>query len=143
MYTLVAEHQQLVRAVLANTTPAYGVTYPFENIPDIATGNIEVYGIECYTAAQIAVTPEGQAVVPSADSVNLSFTLVTTDNNYKQVENQPYYNGIRSLNGGFIIPLNNIRIDLTKCYITVLAAGTLAVNQSALFNLYYRYVNKK
>jgi hypothetical protein len=139
MNNLIADHSQLVEAQIIST-PGYGATFVFQDIPNIAKGNIELYGIEAYSADQMAFAPSGLEVIDASDVPNISYTLVTTDSNYKQVENQPYYNAIRSLNGGFIVLLNNMKIDLTKCYITILDAGGLQVNQTCVFNLYYNLI---
>lgn len=143
MNNLIIKNSQLVQAVIISSAPAYGQTYYFEDIPNISKGNIALYGIEAYSASQMAVSPTGNTVVSAANSLNLSVTLVTTENNFKQIENQPYYNFIRSNNAGFVVLLNAIRIDLTKCFITINAAGTLAQNQVALFNLYYSLIPGK
>ncbi len=138
MNNLIIKNSQLVQAVITSAAPAYGQTCYFEDIPNISKGNVALYGLEAYTAAQMAVSPSGNAVIAAADAINIGVTLVTTDSNFKQVENQPYYNFIRSNNAGFVVLLNDIKIDLTKCFITINASGTLAQNQVVLFNLYYR-----
>lgn len=137
MNNLIIKNSQLVQAVVTNATPAYGQTYFFQDIPNISKGNIALYGIEAYSATQMATSPTGNTVISQANCIGLSVSLVTTKNNFKQIEDQPYYNFIRSVNSGFVVLLNAIRIDLTKCYITILNAGTIAQNQVALFNLYY------
>lgn len=139
MNNLVADHSQLVEAVIAGT-PAYGATFKFQDIPNISKKNIELYGLEAYSADQMSKSPSNLDVISAGDVPLISVTLVTTENNYKQIENQPYYNFIRSNNGGFIVLLNNMRINLDKCYITLLGAGGLAQDQTCLFNLYYNLI---
>lgn len=141
MDNLIIQNSQLVQAVINSSAPAYGQTYYFEDIPNISTGNIKLWGIEAYTDTQAAKSPDGLTVIANADAKNLAVTLVTTQDNFKQVENQPYYNFIRSNNGGLMVSLAGIQVQLTKCYIRLLGAGTLAQDQTALFNLYYTTIN--
>lgn len=139
MNNLIVDHSQLVEAIIP-ASPGFGTTAQFQDIPNISKNNIELYALECYSADQIAKTQNGLDVIAAADVSNIIFTLVTSDNNYKQIENVPYYNYIRSNNGGFVVLLNNIKIDLTKCFITIVNAGTLAEDQACLFNLYYNLI---
>ena len=139
MNNLIVDHSQLVQAIIP-ANPGYGTTANFQDIPNISKNNIELYALECYSAEQIAVTQDGLDVIAAADVPNIIFTLVTSEKNYKQVENVPYYNYIRSNNGGFVVLLNNIKIDLTKCFITIVNAGSLVENQACLFNLYYNLI---
>ena len=52
----------------------------------------------------------------------------------------PYYNLIRSNNGGFVILLEPKIINLTDCYVQINNALGLADGDKAVFNFYYDFV---
>jgi hypothetical protein len=60
-----------------------------------------------------------------------------TKGNVQTIKEMPVVNAIRSLNNGFILPLDNLEVTLDKCFITLNAATNLTLNQVVLFNFYY------
>ena len=52
----------------------------------------------------------------------------------------PYYNLIRSVNGGFVILLEPKIINLTDCYVQINNVLSLADGDEAVFNFYYDVV---
>lgn len=135
MNNLIVGKSQLVEAPILGT-PGLGLEVNFADIPNISKGNIKLYGIEAFTADQMSVSPSGLTVIASADAALIGVTLVTMKDE-KIMENQAYYNLIRSNNGGFIMLLNNYQINLTKCYMTLNGAGGMSTDETGLFMLYY------
>jgi len=135
MESLIIKNSQLVTATFTGT-PTVGRNYKFDDIPNLSRNNIVLYGIEAFTAAQLAKTSLGQTVIADADKVNLIVTLKDT-NNVEFVYQIPYSDLIRSANGGFVAMLEPKIINLTECYVQLVAAGTVAASQVALFNFYY------
>lgn len=138
MNNLIMNRAQLVEIPIL-ASPGFGAVAYFADVPEISKGNIKLYGIEVFNADLMSVAPSGLSVVAASDVPSLSITLVTKTNEKRQ-ENMPYYGLIRSNNGGFITLLDNIQIDLTKCYMGINAAGGLAVNQVGLAMLYYSFI---
>ena|SRR5690606_14272990 len=135
MNNLIIGKSQLVEAPII-PNPAFGLQAFFADIPNISKGNIKLYGIEAYSATQVATSPNGLTVIAAVDVPLLLVTLVTVKNE-KIMEDTPYFDLIRANNGGFITLLNNYQIDLTKCYVKLQGGGTMSQNDTMLFNLYY------
>ncbi len=135
MQEVIITKSQLVSAKITGT-PAALQTYQFLPNAELSSKRIALYGIEAYTAAQLTTDQDGNTVIPADGAPSLTFTLVTGGN--KQViKDMPVVNAIRSSNNGFILPLNNLEVNLEKCFITLNAATNLTVNQVVLFNFYY------
>ena len=140
MNNLIIKRSQICEAQI-NGTPAVGKKYNFLEIPNISRNNIILYGIEAFTAAQLAKTPNNNVVIPSADQVGVVVTL--RDNSKREFVYQiPYYDLIRANNGGFIVMVKPRIINLTDCYIQIVQVGGITASMVAAFNLYYSIVGE-
>lgn len=135
MNNLIIKKSQIVEAQFT-TGIVLNNKYNFTEIPNLSANNLIIYGIECYTATQLAKTPTGNTCIAAADAINV---IVTFRNTKKEefVYQMPVYSLIRANNGGFVTMFKPQLVNLTDCYVQVVAAGTLATNQSVAFNLYY------
>jgi len=140
MNNLIIKRSQLVEAQIVGT-PAAGKKYQFTDVPNISRNNIIIYGFEVFTAAQLAVTPNNNTVIPSTVSDQLVITLV--DNENREIIYQlPYYTAIRSLNGGFVLMVKPFILNLTRSYVQITSATGISENQVASVNLYYSIIGE-
>ena len=138
MNNIIIKHSQLVTASIVGT-PTVNRRYKFNDIPNLSRNNIILYGIEAYSASQLSNTSDGSDVVSAADALGLTVTL--KDNNQNEfIYQMPYYNLIRSVNGGFVILLEPKIINLTDCYVQINNVLSLADGYEAVFNFYYDFV---
>jgi hypothetical protein len=137
---LVIKRSQLVEAQITGTA-AVGKRYQFTEVPNISRNNIIIYGFECFTAAQLAVTPNNNTVIASTVSDQLCVTLVDNDNQ-ERIYQLPYYTGIRSLNYGFVFRVKPFVMNLTRSYIQITNASGISANEVACLNLYYSIVGE-
>ena len=135
MQEVIIKKSQLVSAQITGT-PAALQKYLFLPNAELSSKKIALYGIEAYTAAQLTTDQSSNAVIPANGAPSITFTLVT-DGNKETIKDMPVVNAIRSSNNGFILPLDNLRVNLEKCYIILNAATNLTANQVVLFNFYY------
>jgi len=135
MQEVIIKKSQLVSAQITGT-PAALQKYQFLPNAELSSKKIALYGIEAYTAAQLTTDNSSNAVIPANGAPSLTFTLVT-EGNKETIKDMPVVNAIRSSNNGFILPLDNLRVNLEKCYIILNAATNLTANQVVLFNFYY------
>jgi len=138
MNNIIIKQSQLVTATFEGT-PTVNRRYKFDDIPNLSRNNIILYGIEAYSAAQLSNTSDGSDVVSAADSLGITVTLKDNQNN-EFIYQMPYYNLIRSNNGGFVILLEPKIINLTDCYVQINNVGALANGDKAIFNFYYDFV---
>jgi|GEM_PF-858256 hypothetical protein len=140
MNNIIIKRSQIVECQFTGT-PATNKRYPFLTIPNLSRNNIILYGIEALTADQLAVTPNSNTVIASSNAVNVVVTL--RDNNKDEFLYQyPIYNLIRANVGGFFTLIKPRIINLTDCVCQLVAAGTIATNQVAAFNLIYSIVGE-
>lgn len=140
MNNLIIKRSQIVEAQFTGT-PAVGKKYNFLEIPNISRNNIILYGIEAFTDAELAVTPNNNVVIPNADEVGVVVTL--RDNSKREFVYQiPYFTLIRANNGGFIVMVKPRIINLTDCYVQITQVGGITSNMVAAFNLYYSIVGE-
>ncbi len=137
---LVIKRSQLVEAQITGTA-AVGKRYQFTEVPNISRNNIIIYGFECFTAAQLAVTPNNNTVIASTVSDQLCVTLVDNDNQ-ERIYQLPYYTGIRSLTYGFVFRVKPFVMNLTRSYIQITNASGISANEVACLNLYYSIVGE-
>lgn len=117
--------------------PAAGDKIFFKDYPNLTNRNgrkIIFTGVEAYYSDFLSTSPNGITVLGLADAAKLTVTLAvgSTERLYKM----PVTNLVTFLNGGFIRKLNNLEVTITKCYVTVNAAG-IAANRAICFNWYY------
>ena len=138
MNNIIIKNSQLVTATFEGT-PTVTRRYKFNDIPNLSRNNIVLYGIEAYSASQLTNTSDGQDVIAATDALNVTVTL--KDNNQNEfIYQMPYYNLIRSQNGGFVILLEPKIINLTDCYVQINNVGSIAAGDQAVFNFYYDFV---
>jgi hypothetical protein len=140
MEQIIVKRSQIVEFQI-NGTPAVGRKYNALEIPNISRNNITVYGVEVFSATQLATTPNNNTVVAAANIPYITLTLVD-NNNLEFIYQLPVYSLIRSLNGGFIIPIQPRIFNLTRSYIQLTGAGTLADGQVVAVNLYYDLIGE-
>jgi len=138
MNNIIVKNSQLVTATI-NGTPTINRRYKFDDIPNLSRNNIILYGIEAYSASQLVSTSDGSDVLAAADTIGVTVTLKDNQNN-EFIYQMPYYNLIRSNNGGFVILLEPKVINLTDCYIQINNALSIAEGDKAVFNFYYDFV---
>ncbi len=138
MNNIIIKQSQLVTATF-DGTPTVNRRYKFDDIPNLSRNNIILYGIEAYSAAQLTNTSDGSDVVAAADTLGLTVTLKDNQNN-EFIYQMPYYNLIRSNNGGFVILLEPKIINLTDCYVQINNVLGLADGDKVVFNFYYDFV---
>jgi hypothetical protein len=138
MNNIIVKQSQLVTATF-DGTPTVNRRYKFDDIPNLSRNNIILYGIEAYSAAQLVSTSDGSDVVAAADTLGVTVTLKDNQNNEFMYQ-MPYYNLIRSNNGGFVILLEPKIINLTDCYVQINNALGLADGDKEVFNVYYDFV---
>lgn len=138
MNNIIVKNSQLVTATFEGT-PTVSRRYKFNDIPNLSRNNIILYGIEAYSATQLTNTSDGQDVIAQADTLGVTVTL--KDNNQNEfIYQMPYYNLIRSVNGGFVILLEPKIINLTDCYVQINNVAGITTGDQAVFNFYYDFV---
>lgn len=140
MNNLIIKRSQLVEAQIVGT-PATARKYQFLDVPNLGQNNCLVYGLEVFSADQLATTPNNNTVIPAASIDNVTVSL--RDVNKREFLYQvPAFTLIRSLNGGFITMILPRVINLTDCYIQLTGTSGLAQNQVLAVNLYYSIVGE-
>lgn len=140
MNNLIIKRSQLVEAQIVGT-PATARKYQFLDVPNLGQNNCLVYGLEVFSADQLATTPNNNTVIPAASIDNVTVSL--RDVNKREFLYQvPAFTLVRSLNGGFITMIQPRVINLTDCYIQLTGTGGLAQNQVLAINLYYSIVGE-
>jgi hypothetical protein len=138
MNNIIIKQSQLVTATI-NGTPTINRRYKFNDIPNLSRNNIILYGIEAYSADQLTNTSDGSDILSAADTLGVTVTLKDNQNN-EFIYQMPYYNLIRSNNGGFVILLEPKIINLTDCYVQINNALGIVSGDVAVFNFYYDFV---
>jgi hypothetical protein len=106
----------------------------FQFIPQLKDAII--YGVEVFSASQMAISPNGSAVVTALGLTNLTVTFAVGDD--QDIFLQPIADLNPALVSGFIRMYNNKRFNLTKSFITMQGVANIAANQAVLFNFLYR-----
>ena len=140
MNNLVIKRSQIVEFQITGTPTTLRRYAPIV-IPNLARNNIILYGIECYTADQLALTPSGNTVIPTLTSDQVTLTLVDT-NKDQFIYNTPIYSLIRANVGGFVTIMKPRLINLQDCFISLTSAAGLATDQVVAFNFYYQLIGE-
>lgn len=111
-----------------------GSVINFPNTPQL--NDKWIYGIQTFTSSQMAASPNQRAVVTSANAAGLLVTLVVGED--EQVYKYPYLDFNSATVSGLIRILKERKLTIVKCYVTVVAAGTLATTDSMIFNFIYK-----
>ncbi len=136
MQSLIIKNSRLVSAKITGT-PAAGQEYKFQDEPDISNGQIMLYGIEAYSADQLATDLEGNTGVDATGVKSIVLQLWDVDN--QKIVEIPITSLIRTNNGGLVTMLKATRIQLTKCRIRLTGTTNISQNESVSFNLYYTH----
>lgn len=140
MNNLIIKRSQIVEAQVVGT-PATARKYQFLDVPNIGQNNCLVYGLEVFSADQLATTPNNNTVLAAADIPQVTLTL--RDINKREFLYQvPAYTLIRSNTGGFITMIQPRVINLTDCYIQLTGTTGIAQNEVLAVNLYYSIVGE-
>jgi hypothetical protein len=134
----VSTNSYLVTAKIT-ATPAAGLEFTFQNIPEISKNNIEVYAIEAVTASQLAKSRDGSTVIAAAGALNVTVSIIDSENR-TVLQDYPYYNLVRANTGGLFFLTDFWKVNLTECKIRLNAATSLNVNEVAVFILHYRFI---
>lgn len=94
-----------------------------------------IYGIQSFSIAQVAASPNGSAVVSAAGLASLTVTFVVGDTQDIYLESVADLNS--PLISGFIRMFDNKRLNLTKSFVTIQSTANLNNNDSILFNFLY------
>tara|TARA_R110000782_G_scaffold103018_3_gene190455 strand:+ start:755 stop:1171 length:417 start_codon:yes stop_codon:yes gene_type:complete len=137
MNNIIVKQSQLVTATF-DGTPTVNRRYKFDDIPNLSRNNIVLYAIEAYSADQLTNTSDGADILAEADVKGVTVTLKDNQNN-EFIYQMPYYNLIRSNNGGFVILLEPKIINLTDCYVQINNALGIVSGDKAVFNFYYDF----
>lgn len=118
------------------STIGLGQRYTFLDVPQLRYNAVIIDGLEAFTAAQLATSPNQKTIVSAAASVNVVMTFVVDET--EEIYQIPYYTLISSNNAGLIREFANKRINLVKSYATILNVSGLSAGESLIFNFYYR-----
>lgn len=140
MNNLVIKRSQIVEFQITGT-PTTLRRYAPVVIPNLSRNNIILYGIECYTADQLAVTPSGNTVIPTLTADQVTLTLVDT-NKDQFIYNTPIYSLIRANVGGFVTIMKPRLINLQDCFISLTQAAGITTEQVVAFNFYYQLIGE-
>jgi hypothetical protein len=122
----------LAEVNLGTTTPGNGQNINVQDYPQLR--EVYICGLEVFDSAQLSISPSGKAVVTQLKG--LSVTLMDKFN-MEMVYQYPAFDLNPANVGGFYRDLKPFYLQLTKSYITVLDATTVAANQSVMLNIFY------
>jgi hypothetical protein len=140
MNNLIIKRSQLIEAKIVGT-PTAGKKYPFTQIPNISRNNIIIYGFEAFTSDELAVSPNGNAVIPPSAGAEVVITFVDNEN-VERIYQIPYSTLISQLNGGFVKMVKPFILNLTKCYAQLVSTTNMSSNEAISINLYYSIVGE-
>lgn len=135
MFGIRIKRSFLTEVILSSV--AVGTRAFFQDVPQIRMQNILVESIEAFCATQLTTSPTQRTVIASANVPCVSVSFAVGMQNTIELDNIPLYDLIPGNNSGLMRLYNDKRINLTKSYVTILNAGSLAANQSVLFNIIY------
>lgn len=114
------------------TAPAAGSTLNFKDVPFLK--DVWIYGIEVITADQMSVSPSSATMATKANTIKGSLTI--QDGNVEKLYQVPNGQLITQDNAGIVKEFQPMKINLTKCYVQMYAAGINA-GESICFNFIY------
>ena len=115
-----------------------GQRYYFLDVPELRQGTAFIQGIECFTAAQLATSPNNKTTIAAAGAASIMCTFTVGET--EDVFNIPYYTLVSANNAGLIRAFNNKSVNLVKSYVTVVNSSNLNASESVLFNWYFKKV---
>jgi hypothetical protein len=122
----------LAEVNLGTTTPGNGQNVNIQDYPQLR--DVYICGIEIFDSGQLAISPAGKTVV--TDLAGLSLTLMDKFN-MEMLYQYPAFDLNPANVGGFYRDIKPFYLQLTKSYVTVLDASTVAANQSVMLNIFY------
>lgn len=109
----------------------------FQDVPQVRMQNIVVESLQAFSSSQLITSPTQRTVIADTNVACLSVSFAVGMQNTIELDNLPVYDLISAANSGLMRLYNDKRVNLTKSFVTVLSAGTLAANQSVIFNIIY------
>jgi hypothetical protein len=128
----IIENSYLVEINLG--TPATQKRINFQFVPQLE--GAQIYAIQSFSVADLTTTPNGSAPVSTLGLAGCTVTLSVGDD--EKIYIMPL-SDLRSPNiSGFQRMFNNLRINLTKSYITIQSATNIIANEAVVMNFIYR-----
>ncbi len=122
----------LAEVNLGTTTPGNGQNINVQDYPQLR--DVYVCGVEVFDSSQLAISPSGKTVVTTLNGL----TLTLMDKfNMEMLYQYPAYDLNPANVGGFYRDFKPFYLQLTKSFITVLDATSVAANQSVMLNIFY------
>lgn len=128
----IIEKSYLVELNLGTVAVQKQINFSF--IPQLE--GTQIYGIQSFSASQLATSPNGSTVISNAGLGNLTVTFVVGD--MQEVFLLPVADLNSPLIYGFVRMFNNKRLNLTKSFVTIQSTASVNNNESVLFNFIYR-----
>jgi len=122
----------LAEVNLGTTTPGNGQNINVQDYPQLR--DVYICGVEVFDSGQLAISPSGKNVVTTL--TGLTLTLMDKFN-MEILYQYPTFDLNPTNVGGFYRDFKPFYLQLTKSYITVLDATTVAANQSVMLNIFY------
>ena len=122
----------LAEVNLGATAPGNGQNINIQDYPQLR--DVYITGLEVFESGQLSISPSGKAVVTNL--AGLTLTLMDKFN-MEMVYQYPCFDLCPSFTGGFYRDFVPFPLQLTKSFITVLDATTVAANQSVMINIFY------
>lgn len=115
-------------------TPAAQKQINFQFIPQLEGSTI--YGIQTFSATDVAAAPSGSAVVSTTGLASCVITFCVGDN--QDIYLMPCSDLRSANNSGFQRMFNNKKLNLTKSFITILSTTGITANDVVLVQFLYR-----
>jgi hypothetical protein len=122
----------LAEVNLGTTTPGNGQNINVQDYPQLR--DVYICGVEVFDSGQLAISPSGKTVVTTL--TGLTLTLMDKFN-MEILYQYPTFDLNPTNVGGFYRDFKPFYLQLTKSYVTVLDATTVAANQSVMLNIFY------
>ena len=122
----------LAEVNLGTTTPGNGQNIKIQDYPQLR--DVYICGLEIFDSSQLSISPSGKTVVTQLKG--LSLTLMDKFN-MEMIYQYPAYDLNPANVGGFYRDFKPFYLQLTKSYVTVLDATTVAANLSVMLNIFY------
>lgn len=128
----IIENTYLVEVNLG--TPSTQKRINFQFVPQLQ--DAQIYAIQAFSTNDIGLSPNGSTVVSNTGLSNCTVTFCIGDD--EKIYIMPL-SDLRSGNiYGFQRMFNNLKINLTKSYVTIQSTTAITANDSVLFNFIYR-----
>ena len=122
----------LAEVNLGTTIPGNGQNINIQDYPQLR--DVIITGVEVFSFNQVAVSPQGKAVVGALSGIVL--TLMDKFN-MEMIYQYPTSDLNPALTSGFYRDFVPFELQLTKSYISILSNAGLLANQSVCLNFFY------